>query len=392
MKRGGEESQPERGKDRWKTFPRRMETKGALGGIRKAPVKRTKRVSACDQCRGDKKKCEGTIPCQRCVSLDKQCSYNSGKRSSGPSGVQHFSPVLIAPLAVRLPLITEQELTRATDLRRYFDLFNQSVNTTQLAFGTEQFDLLSHSSSFSKQLQYFSILAIAFRTFGSPDSHLQFEHGARHRASLVFDDVSLETAKGFHLLANFYFGQDEEKARLYRDMALGMCKRLRERLFEDQEEVTRLQLTTICLTGPNDLTTFRDLQSYDCEYGDLSVTKPMSQVVCEKDSVLTTPELYTKTQLLATIARLIPSQPPFSLLSEEHYLGLLGLLNNVIRIIQTHFVPREPVHLGVCIGMALSGAVHCAGGQMNLAIQCIETIITAFKSRSDFFLTWETLV
>jgi len=137
--------------------------------------------------------------------------------------------------------------------KNYLDLFfNRMYLMNRLLpnFTMSQFD---QPTDRSVQLQLYSAAANASRAYGGSigsSLYQSFEERAQALARELFDDISPQTAFGFHLLSYHTRGRDVGKSNHYRDLSNSMCDQLLRSKNETQESrdfALRLKLMTFHL-------------------------------------------------------------------------------------------------------------------------------------------------
>ena len=179
-------------------------------------TKRSRRPGqACERCRAGKRRCDGLYPCQRCQAADKTCIYPPPKSKKDKS-IPNEGPETVSQ--------SDSFLVASAQSRMYIDIFfNRIYGIRKLM----NIDMRKYERPTDKAilLQFYSAAASTRRAFGNLEDN-GFEGRARSLASELFDDISEETALGFHLLSYLVRSRDSEKGIHFREIASSMSRQL----------------------------------------------------------------------------------------------------------------------------------------------------------------------
>ena len=188
-------------------------------------IQKTKRTgNACDNCKHGKKKCDGNIPCSRCINVNKICI-----RKHKPKQVRNI---------FRGNLKEEKDLCNLSVVREHLHLYFKHPQSL-VHFIYLDIDEIENPSSKALIMQFNCILAISTRLYSSNrDAYLSFEQRAKQLSGDLFDDFTLDTAISFQLLSYYSIWDSLDSFRYYQSITLSILKQLKKK--NNSIEVNRM--------------------------------------------------------------------------------------------------------------------------------------------------------
>ena len=185
-------------------------------------IQKKKQSIACDNCRKTKQRCDGNSPCIRCQNKNKTCAYSP----TSLRGKRKFSDLDIVKIENNSIINSNYNIMTSSIERKYLDAYFSYMKPPMLFHGINYDNLLNLQGNDGKSLQFNIAIATAARSFGDNAVSTNFEKKARQLAAELFDQFTLDTARGFSMLSYHYSGQDNYLSQHYRDLTISICKRL----------------------------------------------------------------------------------------------------------------------------------------------------------------------
>lgn len=157
--------------------------------------------SACDQCHQKKQRCDGNIPCSRCVKKGLGCKL---ERLPTSSKSQSFLNSLSLDLALKDSLCAS------------FAQFIQPLLPIKIG------SVSAPAASSAERVQQKTGLAMAARGMGLHQIAETLVDEARRESKEFFDVISDECCVAFMMLGYYYAGVSTQKARHYQNISLGL--------------------------------------------------------------------------------------------------------------------------------------------------------------------------
>jgi len=245
-------------------------------GVKKASSSRRK---ACDKCRQYKKKCDGGLPCSRCLHSKKTCTYPPGavptpavstpavkkepdfrvlpeESASQHNTVSLFldptNPCINNSLPFHSAPNADMPFVNGAIHRNYLQTYFQEIHPIRIFYRPVDISIYDQPTSASRQLQYYAVMATVMRVMEpARDAYRYYEQQARRMAVDLMDEFSVETMFGFQLLAYHYWGEDTQKSDHYRSITLSLGRQIAKNKQLSPKELdmlVRIQLVTVGMT------------------------------------------------------------------------------------------------------------------------------------------------